>query len=108
MKLLKERLQEIIDKEMPMSLIPTVVYHEKDVLSIALQSYQLDREWINVEERLPNEMKKVLLYNTLSREIAIGYYWGIDEDYDLPVFYAGDFKFRATHFQYLPQPPQTV
>lgn len=59
---LKERLQEIIINNSKIGQPHPISYDHDTVLSIALQSYQLDREWISVKDALPTEYGRYEVY----------------------------------------------
>lgn len=75
----------------------------------AMHTYaaQFQQEWVDVKDRLPEDMRNVLIYNSMDRQIYKGYYWGYDSELEYHVFYVGDFRINlVTHWQPLPSPPK--
>lgn len=65
-------------------------------------------EWVRVEDRLPLDMKDVLLYCDRYKEIYFGYYSHISEPPRWIELTDCLFQTDITHWQPLPPPPEST
>jgi len=110
MQTLKQKLQEIIDKQLSDNSTQTDIdgkkYHDfvyqSELLSIAEQSYNLDR-WISTKEALPDNNTECIVYDRSER--IIGNVWYHPEKYEW--WSDGQKVLIVTHWMTLPSPPNT-
>lgn len=110
MKPLNERLQEIIDNNSKIGQPHPISYDCDAVLSIAEQAYNLDRQWVPVNDRLPKPISTVLIWTNISIEPTLAFY--INNDW---LYFSNHENFwlkNQPHIEViawmpLPQPPLT-
>lgn len=62
-------------------------------------------DWISVNDKLPENIRSVLVWDSVDNDVFTGYYckyngWTVDGFYDV------EYHFNVTHWMPLPEPPK--